>query len=84
MPLPAVIPMVLGKRAASLFSYDNVMGGDELRNRDYIANAQLRLHANRGFIAHPRRVSRQGFSAVRLGGELVLDNVRKENVPDRL
>ena len=41
MPLPAVIPLVLGKRAASLFSYDNVMGGDELRNRDYIANAQL-------------------------------------------
>jgi hypothetical protein len=34
------------------------LGGDIIRNRDYIANAQLRLHENRGFFAHPRRVSR--------------------------
>ena len=37
----------------------SVLTGDHrLRNRDYIANAQLRLREKIGFFAHPRRVSR--------------------------
>ena len=28
---------------------ERAIGGHTIRNRDYIANAQLRLHENRGF-----------------------------------
>ena len=36
-------------RAAPTFVTIRALGGEKLRNRDYIANALLRLSENRGF-----------------------------------